>query len=92
MAGMPRRRSGKTCGAKTRTGAPCKRILLLKGGKCPNHGGRSLDARDMERITRKTGRIFKKRGPATPEGRARRDAGRDRFHRERRLAALRGDQ
>lgn len=29
------------CGAKTRKGTPCQRKLLLKGGKCPNHGGMS---------------------------------------------------
>ncbi len=30
-----------TCGAKTRKGTPCQRKLLLRGGKCPNHGGMS---------------------------------------------------
>ena len=32
------------CGAKTRLGLPCQRKLLLRGRKCPNHGGRSTGA------------------------------------------------
>lgn len=87
MAGMPYRRSGKKCSAFARsTGKPCQCPKTLKGGKCKFHGGMSLNAKEMELITRKTGRVFKKRGPATEEGRARRDAGRDRYHQERRLA------
>ena len=72
MAGRPRtreaRKAGITCGAKTRKGTPCQRKYLLKGGKCPNHGGLSLTKADKERITATTGRIFKKPGPATEEG------------------------
>ena len=97
VAGSPYKRAaretGKTCGAFARsTGKPCRCIKLLKGGKCALHGGKSLSAKDKERITRKTGRIFQKTGPKTSDGRARsfaaRDAGRDRYIRERRLAAL----
>lgn len=89
MAGMPRRRSLRICGAFARsTGKPCQRVMLGRGGRCPNHGGRSLTLRDKERITRKTGRTFKPTGPKTPEGWKRwfdaRDAGRDRY-----FAALR---
>ena len=29
------------CGARNRRGEPCQRKLLLKGKKCPNHGGKS---------------------------------------------------
>lgn len=29
----------KRCGAKTRTGAPCKRRGLGRGGRCPSHCG-----------------------------------------------------
>jgi hypothetical protein len=79
MAGFKRtrenRRLGKTCGAKTRKGTPCLRKLLFGGDKCPNHGGLST-------------------GPRTKEGRAKsfaaRDAGRDRYFQERRLATLAG--
>jgi hypothetical protein len=35
----------KICGAKTRQGKPCQRKLLLRGGKCPNHGGLSSGPR-----------------------------------------------
>jgi len=66
---------------------------LLKGKKCPNHGGCSLNKEDKERISMETGRQFKKPGPSTEEGKARsysaRDAGRDRYW-QRRLAALAG--
>jgi len=41
MAGRPGirlgREKGLICGARTRKGTPCKRKLLLRGGKCPNH-------------------------------------------------------
>ena len=30
-----------TCGATTRTGAPCKNKRLHRGGRCRNHGGLS---------------------------------------------------
>jgi len=36
------------CGARTRLGRPCQRRLLLKGGKCPNHGGCSSGAKSAE--------------------------------------------
>jgi len=36
------------CGALTRLGLPCQRRLLLKGGKCPNHGGCSSGAKTTE--------------------------------------------
>lgn len=88
MAGRPRKRSGKTCGAYARsTGQPCRCIKLMKGGKCKLHGGASLSGRDKERITRKTGRVFQKTGPKTAEGMARSlaamYAGRDRHNQER---------
>src|SRR5262249_51090808 len=34
-------RNKPRCGARTRKGRPCRRRLLLRGGKCPNHGGMS---------------------------------------------------
>ena len=40
------------CGAKTRRGTPCQRKLLLKGGRCPNHGGLSTGPRTPERRLR----------------------------------------
>ena len=33
------------CGAKTRTGRPCRRKGLCKGGRCANHGGESTGPR-----------------------------------------------
>ena len=36
------------CGAKNRKGEPCQRKLLLRGGKCPNHGGRSTGPKTPE--------------------------------------------
>jgi hypothetical protein len=55
-----KRKDRKPCGARTRSGAPCKnRVTYAKpgGGKCKNHGGRS-------------------RGPTTEEGKLRANAGR----------------
>lgn len=39
-----RRQSVSTCGAKTRSGTPCKRLPAVpnKGGRCNLHGGKSL--------------------------------------------------
>ena len=45
MAGQPRTRSGKVCGARNRRGLPCQCKLLLKGGKCKFHGGASTGPR-----------------------------------------------
>lgn len=36
------------CGAKTRTGAPCKRKDMLKGGRCRLHGGLSTGPKTLE--------------------------------------------
>ena len=36
-----RRNHGPRCGAKTRTGQPCKRKVVLGRTRCPNHGGLS---------------------------------------------------
>lgn len=80
MAGRPRTREaqklGKVCGAKTRKGTPCQCKLLYKkkngAERCGLHGGKS------------TGAKFAKPGPKTPEGIAARNAGRDRYFRERR--------
>jgi hypothetical protein len=36
------------CGAKTRTGAPCKRKGRGRGGRCPNHGGCSTGPKTIE--------------------------------------------
>jgi hypothetical protein len=33
------------CGARTRTGAPCRRKGHGAGGRCPNHGGMSTGPR-----------------------------------------------
>jgi hypothetical protein len=51
--------------------------MLFRGSKCRFHGGLSLTAEDKERISKETGRQFKKTGPATPEGKARSYAARD---------------
>jgi hypothetical protein len=40
--------SVKICGAKTRGGTPCQRKLILRGGRCPNHGGLSVGPRTPE--------------------------------------------
>lgn len=40
---MMRRES--LCGARTRTGEPCKRRGMGAGGRCPNHGGMSTGPR-----------------------------------------------
>ena len=39
-----RRKSSSPCGARTRTGAPCRR-MGLGNGRCRNHGGRSTGPR-----------------------------------------------
>lgn len=36
------------CGATTRTGTPCMRKGHGRGGRCPNHGGRSTGPRTPE--------------------------------------------
>jgi len=38
----------KPCGARTRTGHPCQRKGLGKGGRCPNHGGLSTGPKTPE--------------------------------------------
>jgi hypothetical protein len=38
----------KPCGARTRSGHPCRRKGLGKGGRCPNHGGMSTGPRTQE--------------------------------------------
>jgi hypothetical protein len=38
----------KPCGARTRTGQPCRRKGLGKGGRCSNHGGMSTGPRTPE--------------------------------------------
>jgi len=35
------RKKAKACGAKTRSGAPCRAKGLGRGGRCKNHGGGS---------------------------------------------------
>src|SRR5258705_13924014 len=36
------------CAAKTRTGEPCKRRGVGKGGRCRNHGGMSTGPKTLE--------------------------------------------
>lgn len=98
MAGTPYKRAGRHCGAYARsTGLPCRcikvRFCPTSGNwRCKFHGGASINLRARERITRKTGREFLKRGPKTPEGIAAsysaRDAGRDRYFAQRRISRL----
>lgn len=38
---------GELCGAKTRTGEPCKRKAGIRG-RCPNHGEKSTGAKTPE--------------------------------------------
>jgi hypothetical protein len=66
------RRLRPRCGARTRTGAPCKRLPVWdnehdrpRNGRCPNHGGLST-------------------GPKTPEGLRRRSEGYRRYVERRR--------
>ena len=44
----PSRKPKPICGAKTRKGTPCQRTHLLRGGRCPNHGGMSTGPRTPE--------------------------------------------
>ncbi len=44
---MDRHKEG-ICGAKTRSGTPCKRKDLLKGGRCRLHGGMSTGPKTLE--------------------------------------------
>lgn len=37
-----------TCGAKTRSGTPCQRKDLLRGGRCRLHGGLSTGPKTLE--------------------------------------------
>lgn len=48
MAGRPRTRSGKVCGARNRRGLPCQCKLLFRGGRCRFHGGLSTGPRTEE--------------------------------------------
>lgn len=48
MAGQPRTRSSKVCGARNRRGLPCQSKLLLRGGKCRFHGGMSSGPKTLE--------------------------------------------
>jgi hypothetical protein len=43
MSGTEQRR--RACGAKTRTGAPCKRTDVYRNGRCKFHGGLSTGPR-----------------------------------------------
>ena len=36
------------CGARTRAGHPCQRKGIGRGGRCPNHGGKSSGAISQE--------------------------------------------
>lgn len=38
---MPEELRGLTCGAKTRTGTPCKLTSIYSNGRCKFHGGLS---------------------------------------------------
>ena len=40
--------SGRRCGAKTRSGSPCKRPAIADKGRCRLHGGRSTGPRSAE--------------------------------------------
>jgi hypothetical protein len=42
----------KPCGARTRSGHPCRRKGLGKGGRCANHGGMSTGPRTPEGCAR----------------------------------------
>lgn len=49
------------CGAKTRSGTPCKRQDLLRGGRCRLHGGLSTGPKTLEgkrRSALNTGRTY----------------------------------
>ena len=38
----------KRCGARTRTGKPCRALGTGRGGRCKNHGGMSTGPRTEE--------------------------------------------
>lgn len=70
-----RKRLTRRCGAIKKNGEPCRCLMLYRGFRCKYHGGLSLTKADKERITKETGRIFRKTGPQSPEAWARVRAG-----------------
>src|SRR5262249_1044000 len=74
--------SSKRCGAKTRTGAPCK-ALAMPNGRCRMHGGGSLAL--LAHPNYKHGRYSK----YSPEGIAFRAAQKRRKHLRERIRAIR---
>jgi hypothetical protein len=42
------RKKAKACGARTRSGAPCRAKGIGRGGRCENHGGMSTGAKTAE--------------------------------------------
>lgn len=43
-----RKKLKEVCGAKNRKGLPCQCKLLLNGGRCKYHGGKSTGAKTKE--------------------------------------------
>jgi hypothetical protein len=54
---VPAREKPKICGAKTRSGEPCKQTILGPSGRCKFHGGASLRGPDLPQF--KHGRYSK---------------------------------
>lgn len=77
MAGQPRKRSGKICGARTQKGTPCRSLMLFKGNppKCKWHGGLSTGPKTPEGKARSL---------------AARDAGLKRYLEQRRISNFSG--
>lgn len=46
----PEELRGLTCGAKTRSGHPCKRTDLYRSGRCKFHGGMSTGPRKRQKM------------------------------------------
>lgn len=63
-----RKKLRDTCTAIKKNGLRCQCKKLYRGKKCRFHGGLSLTNEDRDRITRETGRVFKKPGPKTEAG------------------------
>lgn len=49
---FPEECRGLTCGAKTRSGTPCKRVDLVGAGRCKLHGGMSTGPRTPDGVAR----------------------------------------
>jgi hypothetical protein len=56
------RNCGARCGARTRSGRPCMRKVVLGKKRCPNHGGLSTGPRTPEGRARSLANLHRTRG------------------------------